>query len=70
MFDQDFVKSQGLDHADTKRSLPLGYLAPDFVEAVLGGHQPQGLSALMLKNGYKLLVRWTEQRAYLSFLPC
>lgn len=64
---KDFAKSQGIDHADAKRSLPLGYLAPDIVEAILAGHQPQDLSALMLKNGYKLPVTWTEQRSYLGF---
>ena len=47
--------------------LPLGYLAPDIVEAILAGQQPADLTALSLKNGYSLPMIWSEQRAQLGF---
>ena len=56
-----------IDHADAKRMLPLGYLAPDIVEAILAGRQPEDLTALSLKKGYDLPLAWNEQRTYLGF---
>lgn len=64
---KDFAKKHNIDHADAKRMLPLGYMAPDIVEAILSGHQPDDLTALKLKNGYKLPMTWTKQRSYLGF---
>ena len=49
--------------------LPLGYLAPDIVEAILDGYQPQGLTTRTLKTGYDLPVLWAEQRTCLGFPP-
>lgn len=62
-----FSTAQNIDHADAKRMLPLGYLAPDIVEAILAGQQPADLTALSLKNGYSLPMIWSEQRAQLGF---
>jgi hypothetical protein len=47
--------------------LPLGYLAPDIVEAILSGYQPADLTMLQLKSGYDLPILWTEQRIHLGF---
>jgi len=64
---KDFATEHDIDHADAKRMLPLGYMAPDIVESILAGTQPNDLTALKLKNGYKLPALWAEQRAYLGF---
>ncbi|MGJ8564169.1 MAG: recombinase family protein [Alphaproteobacteria bacterium] len=56
-----------LDPADAKRLLPLGYLAPDIVKAILSGQQPVDLTAQRLKDGYRLPITWNEQREYLGF---
>ena len=45
---KDFALQQHIDHADAKRMLPLSYLAPDIVEAILDGHQPEGVSVSTL----------------------
>jgi len=64
---KDFAEVRNIDHADAKRMLPLGYLAPDIVETILKGQQPIDLTALSLKNGYNLPTLWMEQRAQLGF---
>lgn len=56
-----------MDHTSAKRLLPLGYLAPDIVEAVVSGLQPADLSVGDLSNGYKIPMCWTEQRAKYEF---
>ena len=63
----EFATVHNIDHGDARRMLPLGYLAPDIVEAILSGHQPADLTVQQLKSGYDLPVFWTEQRANLSF---
>lgn len=62
-----FAEQHKIDHADAKRMLPLGYLAPDIVESILSGQQPADLTALTLKNGYDLPVLWADQRIHLGF---
>lgn len=64
---KSFADQHNIDHADAKRMLPLGYLAPDIVEAILTGHQPSDVTASALKNGYDLPAAWSEQRLYLGF---
>ena len=63
----EFATLHNIDHGDAKRMLPLGYLAPDIVEAILSGHQPADLTIRQLKNGYDLPILWTEQRTRLGF---
>jgi len=64
---KEFAQAHNIDHADAKRMLPLGFLAPDIVEAILLGQQPLDLTTLALKNGYKLPIPWSDQRAQLGF---
>jgi DNA invertase Pin-like site-specific DNA recombinase len=63
----EFAKRKNIDHGDARRMLPLGYLAPDIIEAILSGHQPSDLTVLKLKSGYDLPIRWDEQRVHLGF---
>ena len=41
--------------------LPLGFLAPSIVEAILDGYQPVSLTADRLVRGAKIATRWSEQ---------
>jgi hypothetical protein len=56
----DLAEQEGVTDAYVCRLLPLTCLAPDMVEAILDGRQPNGLRlAEMLGNGP---VDWNEQR--------
>jgi site-specific DNA recombinase len=46
------------------RILPLAWLAPDIVEAILEGRQPQSLTVERLTQ-HKFLLDWAEQRRVL-----
>ncbi len=48
-----------------RRILPLASLAPNIVEAILDGRQPDNLTAGRLEKGFP--VDWTEQRRILGF---
>ncbi len=62
----DLVTRHGVDQGDVSRSLPLAFLAPDIVEAILQGRQPVELTALRLKR-IGLPLSWVEQRRLLGF---
>ena len=63
----EFAKRNNIDHGDARRMLPLGYLAPDIIEAVLNGYQPAELTTHKLRSGYDLPISWNEQRDHLGF---
>jgi hypothetical protein len=46
----------------TGQLLPLAFLAPDLIEAIIDGRQPARLSLISLINA-TLPMRWDEQRA-------
>ena len=62
----DLVTRHGVDPGDVSRCLPLAFLAPDIVEAILQGRQPVELTALRLKR-IGLPLSWAEQRRLLGF---
>jgi hypothetical protein len=49
------------------RLLPLAFLAPDIVEAILEGRQPIDLTAETLTNRIKLPLDWAAQKKVLGF---
>ncbi len=49
------------------RRLPLAFLAPDIVEAILEGHQPIELTAAQMMRIRDLPLSWAEQRQRLGF---
>ena len=64
----DLAEQEGVTDACVCRLLPLTYLAPDILEAILDGRQPKGLRlAAMLGNGP---IVWEEQRRALAFYCC
>ena len=51
---------------DASRSMQLGFLAPDLVERILDGEEPEGLTATQLKTMGELPLLWDEQRELLG----
>ena len=58
---EDLAKDVGCDRTYVGRMLRLTSLAPDIIEAILRGDEPDGLSLEKLRKN--LPVRWGEQRA-------
>lgn len=57
---EDLAKDVGCDRTYVGRMLRLTSLAPDIIEAILRGDEPDGLSLEKLRKS--LPVRWDEQR--------
>jgi site-specific DNA recombinase len=63
----DIAKQQNVLASEISRLLPLAFLAPDIVEAILAGRQPPDLTAQYLKRLDVLPLDWSEQRKALGF---
>ena len=63
----DIAKTEGVSDRYISHLLPLAFLAPDIVEAILAGGQPVELTAETLTKCIDLPLDWTEQKAMLSF---
>lgn len=61
----DLVAQFGIEKSQVRRILPMGFLAPDLIEKILDGRQPQRLQMLHLING-RLPVEWEKQRHLFS----
>ena len=57
---EDLTEDVGCDRTYAGRMLRLTSLAPDIIEAILRGDEPDGLSLEKLRKN--LPVRWDEQR--------
>jgi hypothetical protein len=64
---REIARRDGLDEGDVSRFLPLAFLAPDIVEAILDGRQPVELTAEKLKRIGTLPHGWDDQRRLLGF---
>ena len=60
----DLARKLKLDHSYIARTIRLTSLAPDLVEAILDGQEPDGLSLRSLRRD--LPLEWDEQRRMLS----
>ncbi|NLF32029.1 MAG: hypothetical protein GX591_14225 [Planctomycetes bacterium] len=56
----DLAQAVGVDRTYVGRMLRLTSLAPDLIEAILRGREPEGMSLEKLRKD--LPVRWSEQR--------
>ncbi|MHA1554284.1 MAG: hypothetical protein ACTSU0_07730 [Alphaproteobacteria bacterium] len=56
-----------LDHRHVTRALPLAFLAPNIIRAILDGRQPGHMTARKLERMDALPIRWDDQRAALGF---
>lgn len=61
---EDLAREVGVDRSYLGRMLRLTSLAPDIVEAILRGDEPDGLSLERLRKGIPLV--WGEQREQLT----
>ena len=66
---RDLARRSSVDQGDVSRILPLAFLAPDIVEAILNGEQPPELTAARLKRMRHLPSDWQQQRRHLGFAP-
>lgn len=62
----ELARSLNVDNSYVFRILKLSTLAPDIVEAILTGEEPDGLSLYKLVLNFP--VDWNEQRAYFGFV--
>jgi hypothetical protein len=58
---EDLAQALSVDRTYVGRMLRLASLAPDIIEAVLRGDEPEGVSLRKLRKEMRL--RWEEQRA-------
>ena len=63
----DLARRDGIHWADISRALPLAFLAPDIVEAILMGCQPVDLTVTRLRRLRVLPTSWEHQRHLLGF---
>jgi site-specific DNA recombinase len=56
----------GVSPRYVSRLLPLAFLAPDIIEAILQGRHPANLSAARLTNRLDLPLDWAHQRALIG----
>ena len=61
------AEHDGNHESEISRILPLAFLAPDIVEAILNGRQPIELTAESLKRLRALPTDWDAQRRLLGF---
>jgi len=64
---RDLARRHGVDQGDVSRVLPLAFLAPDIVEAIIAGQQPVELTVTALRRGPELPASWGAQRRMLGF---
>jgi DNA invertase Pin-like site-specific DNA recombinase len=65
---RDIAEREKTHPADVSRILPLAFLAPDIVTAILNGEQPVDLTPQKLKRLRDLPLDWQEQRQILGFV--
>lgn len=61
------ARAERLSPSLVTRIVRLAFLAPDIVDALVGGHQPRTLTARSLMNRPPLPLSWDEQRRVLGF---
>jgi uncharacterized protein (DUF58 family) len=65
----ELAREDGIDDGEISRVLPLAFLAPDIVEAIVQGRQPVALTTRYLKRLKPLPASWADQRRILGFEP-
>ena len=62
---QAIAEREGMTESYVRRLIPLAFLAPGIVKAILEGEQPVDLSAARLTGAIKLPLDWNEQHRLL-----
>ena len=63
----EIVKAEDCSERYVSRLMPLAFLAPDIVEAILAGTQPVDLTAETLARRADLPRSWSEQKSLFGF---
>ena len=63
----DIAEQQNVPASEISRLLPLAFLAPDIIGAIMAGRQPPELTARHLKRFDNLPLDWDHQRKALGF---
>jgi len=63
----EVAQADGVTDRYVSHLMPLAFVAPDIVEAILEGRQPADLTAERLIKRLDLLLAWADQRALLGF---
>jgi len=63
----ELAAAEGVARTDLSGQLPLAFLAPDIVDAILDGRQPTDLTANRIKQALPLPLDWAKQRQVLGF---
>jgi site-specific DNA recombinase len=66
---RELAAACGKDERYIAQRLPLAFLSPRIVAAILDGRQPVELTAQELVHGTSLPLSWTEQERVLGFVP-
>jgi hypothetical protein len=64
---RDIAKAEGVTHRYVGHLMPLAFLAPDIVAAILAGTQPVDLTVEILTKRIDLPLGWGEQKDLLGF---
>lgn len=64
---EDIATTAQMSASDVSQYLPLAFLAPDIVEAILDGSQPADLTLQKIKRMPPLPMSWQDQRIQLGF---
>ena len=67
------ARRERLDRRSVRRRLPLGFLSPRVVEAIVEGRQPRDLSVMALIRRIDLPLLWSAQEQTLGLVyldPC
>jgi site-specific DNA recombinase len=62
----DLARQSNRDPSEVSRALPLAFLAPTIVKAILEGRQPFDITPQQLKRGV-LSILWADQRRSFGF---
>ena len=65
----ELARQHGADPREVTRILPLAFLAPDIIEAILDGRQPIELTSTRLRRHRPIPLSWQQQRMRLGFPP-
>ena len=63
---REIAQAEGIDGGDVSRFLPLAFLAPEIVEALMNGRQGVELTAEKMRQILPIPCSWREQRHQLN----
>ncbi len=63
----EIASRSGVSNSYVKKLMPLAFLAPDIIEAIIAGKQPAHLTTQMLIRQISIPLDWEEQKRVLEF---